>query len=191
MKRLVTLASITSLALIVGNQTAIAAPMQNNQLVTQAAACDSVSCTNKSIAKEHDSHDQAEIELQKEDLSKGAFITETERPMESSMMTNQEIHKENTQDKITTNNNISFTVKGGSLKDNIEKFGKKFNYTIIWKVTDIDSGLKADFNWIGNEDITGKNDLGILHNILGLYKLNTTVWNGNRVICISNTSSCK
>lgn len=84
----------------------------------------------------------------------------------------------------------TFTINDGSLMKNAYKFGKEFNYHVIWDVTDKNSGAKADYEWVGKTAVTRTNPLSIIHMMMTTYPVNVKVWNANRVICITNTGSC-
>lgn len=83
----------------------------------------------------------------------------------------------------------SFYAKQGSLKYNLIRFSRRYNYKLLWKVVDNDSGLPADFTWVGST-LLQDTPLNMLRSMTEPYNVQTNIWQSNRVICVTNNNSC-
>ena len=80
----------------------------------------------------------------------------------------------------------TFKVKNGSLHHDIIQFSQKYDYQLVWNIKDPATGLKADYNWLGQKTITKRSPLEILQQMVKPYHLSTHVWQANHIIKIHN-----
>ncbi|MGD9152888.1 MAG: hypothetical protein PVG30_04425 [Gammaproteobacteria bacterium] len=79
-----------------------------------------------------------------------------------------------------------FVMTSGLLLPNLRMFARKFNYHLVWKVIDVNTGEQMDYRWIGTHKVVGATSLDILQKILKPYPVVVNVWKTNRVVEIAN-----
>ncbi|MGD9107743.1 MAG: hypothetical protein PVI75_01050 [Gammaproteobacteria bacterium] len=79
-----------------------------------------------------------------------------------------------------------FIMTSGFLLPNLRMFARKFNYHLVWKVIDVNTGEQMDYRWIGTHKVVGATSLDILQKILKPYPVVVNVWKTNRVVEVAN-----
>lgn len=84
---------------------------------------------------------------------------------------------------------VPFTVDSGSLRQNISRLAKEFNFRLIWRAINERTEENIDFSVIGNQIVWGETIEDLLGKLIISYPIRVGVYQKNRIIVVDRNQS--